>query len=67
MNKNLKRTLIWVCVVGLLWSIAIGFIFGFAFDFDGASVIFGGASTTSVLIGVVIATHISGEKKNDGK
>ena len=70
MSKEVKRTIIWTTVIGVLGSIAIGLIAMFVFDVDSkvaSNIIASGSSFTCILIGITAARAKVNEKKDDGK
>jgi len=68
MSKKIKRNFIWTIVIGLLGSIAIGFIASFAFyDVSAATIILHGSTITSATGACVVAMGTANEKKDSKK
>jgi len=70
MSKKIKHTVIWITIIGVLGSIAIGLIAMFIFDVDGEAVAYiigSGAALTPVTIGAIVAAVKANEKKDNSK
>ena len=68
MSKKVKRNFIWTIIIGLLGSVAIGFIASFAFyDVSAAPIIMHGSTITAAVGACVVAMGTANEKKGDSK
>jgi len=67
MSKTVKRNFIWTIVIGLLGSLAIGFISSLVFGVPAAPIISHGSTITAAVGAVVVAIGVANEKKDDDK
>ena len=68
MSKKVKRNFIWTIIIGLLGSIAIGFIASFAFyDVSAAPIIMHGSTITAAAGACVITMGTANERKDESK
>ena len=68
MSKKVKRDFILTFVIGLVGSIAIGFIASFAFyDISAATIIMHGSTITAAVGACVVAIGVANEKKDNNK